>query len=242
MVAGDFDFELARAAVTRRLAAYPARDGRSGAPLPAFEAYAGPVVVPSPLVDQVNVAVAIPAPPRDADNFFAFLIADQLLMGGRTGFESPSEIRRDDDAPLPRRLVQSLGASGLRDGMRYPESPPLLASRSPASLRVLFSAPPSVSGDRVQNAVSVALDDIAATTTDAEIEAAKRALLDFMSGWMLSPNLLALSDHLATFALFDDDPARLNRLPVEIMRVRPSEVRAWIANAESRIALVTPQR
>jgi hypothetical protein len=199
-------------------------------------------VVRSPLVRETRVAVGLPAPPRLSRDFLAFLIADQLLLGGRAD-TTPGQIRRSDDAPLPRRLAASIGAQRFGDGMDYDESSPPLAQLSPSYLTITFVTS-SADALAIERAVSEGLADIAATTSDAEINAARDALVAFLSGWMLSPSLLTMADHLAAFALIDEDATRLNRLQAELEAVPPSAVRRLLAGfAEeqaARLALVLP--
>jgi predicted Zn-dependent peptidase len=235
IIAGDVDLDAARASLQRRLGGYAAREGRSGAPAPAFPAHAGASVVRSTLVTETRVAVGLPAPPRRSRDFLAFLIADQLLLGGRAD-TATGQISRSDNAPLPRRLAASIGGHRFGDGISYDESPPPLAQVSPSYLTITFTTP-NADALAIERAVSVALADIAETASDAEINAARGALVAFLSSWMLSPNLLAMADHLAAFALIDEDATRLNRLHAELEAVPPAAVRRLLAGfAEERAA------
>lgn len=242
VIAGDVDLGATRASLQRRLGGYGSREGRSGAPAPVFPAYAGASVVRSALVSETRVALGLAAPPRLSRDFLAFLIADQLLLGGRAETTS-GQFSRSGDAPLPRRLAASIGGYGFGDGMSYDESPPLLAQVSPSYLRISFTTP-SAEAVTIERAVSEALADIAANTSDAEINAARDALVVFLSDWMLSPNLLTMADHLAAFALIDEDATRLSRLQAELEAVRPAAVRSLLAGfseeGAARLAVVLP--
>jgi predicted Zn-dependent peptidase len=245
VVAGDLELEEASALVKGRLAALPARAGGVGRPSPPFVPYAGPIVARSSRVYGVRVALGLQAPERESPEFLAFLVLDQLLLGGRAGFTQPQEIVRSASAPLARRLAAALGAVDISDGRSYREAPPFLSLGSPSYMKAVFSAPEEHAVAKVEAAITTALDEIRAETTDADIAQAKSELADFLSRWMLLPDLPVLGDLLAGFVFIDGDPARLNRLRSEIEAVEPSAVRALLdryrQDLPPRLAVVLPE-
>lgn len=244
IVAGDFEMPTARASVMRRLQAYRALPGSQPRPAPAFVPYSGPLSARSTVLTRPFVAAGLQAPDRHSDAFTAFLVLDQLLLGGRQGFAAPAEIVRAQDAPLPRYLASMIGACAFDDSTHYSQHPPSLAFASPSYHTIRFAVPRGVTGAQAQSALETALAELAGAVSDEDIVAARDQLEAFLSGWMLSPSLLALADHLAAFAMIDGDGRRLNRLPSEIRAVRPQDVRSLMLRHERdlkpRLAMLEP--
>jgi zinc protease len=83
IVAGDVDAAATMALIRRHLPAYARRKGpsaRVGAP---FAGYREPLVRRDSRVTTTRVGIGLPAPSRKSDDYLAFLVLDQLLLGGR---------------------------------------------------------------------------------------------------------------------------------------------------------------
>jgi len=246
VIAGDVDIDTTLAEVVKHLPAYPARGAMPGVHGPPFVAYRGPVVVRDEHVTGARIGIGFEVPSRTNEDYTAYLILDQFLMGGRQLDSDSAQVTRVLDSPLGRHLVASLGASNIGDGVSYDTDPPPLAIASPSYFAAYFDMPRAMPSDSIA-AITLRAVRAALTTdlTDAAIADAKRQLARFYERWFLSPTLLALADHLAAFALIDNQPSRLNRLASEIDAVSPDRVRRlarWYQQrGHVRLAIVLPR-
>jgi zinc protease len=226
VIAGDVEIDATLAEVIKHMPTYAARGPRPSVRGPPFVRYQGPVVVRDDRITGARVGIGFEAPSRSAKAFLAYLILDQFLMGGRQPDSDSAEVARSLDSPLGRRLVAALGATALSDGVSYETDPPPLAIASPSYFAAYFDIPRAMPSDSIaavtRRAVTSALTR---DLTNAAIADAKRRLIAFYERWFLSPTLLPLADHLAAFALIDNQPSRLNRLASEINAVSPDRVR-----------------
>jgi len=211
--------------------------------------YAGPVHRVSDVAEGDWAAAGILAPPRDSADYLAFLVLDQLLLGGRDSFESLWDIERALDSPLGRRLRESGPLDLLSDDRGYGAASPPLAEGDPAFFTIKFAANEMdlmTAPDRLDAALeAVRRQDM----NDESIIAARDALIRFYRAWLNFENLRPLSDHLAGMAFNDAEGAtRMNTLADEIAAVSPDSVRrvfdVYIAQGEWRFGLlegVTPE-
>lgn len=245
VVVGDIDVDSTLAEAAKHLATYAARGAVPVVRGPAFVPYTRPIVVRHDRVSGSRVGIGFQAPPRGSDDFLAYLILEQFLLGGRQLDSIGAPVIRSPNAPLARGLTASLGARDFTDGVSYETDPPPLAIASPAYSAVYFEIPRPLSSDSIalvtQRAVATALTT---DLSDAAIAEAKRQLVSFYERWFLSPTLLALADHVAAFALTDNDPKRLSRLATDIAAVTPERVRRlarWYRESGNvRLAIVLP--
>jgi zinc protease len=245
VIVGDVDIDATLAEVVKHLPTYPSRGAMPSVRGPPFVAYGGPVIVRDDHVTGARVGIGFEAPARTGEDYLAYLILDQFLMGGRQLNTDSAEVTRSLDSALGRRLVAAFGAESLGDAVYYETDPPPLAIASPSYFAAYFDAPTAIASDsiaaRTQRAVASTLTT---DLTDAAIANAKRQLISFYERWFLSPTLLALADHLAAFALIDNEPQRLNRLASEINAVSPDRVRRlarWYQDrGRVRLAIVLP--
>ncbi|HUO96016.1 MAG TPA: pitrilysin family protein [Steroidobacteraceae bacterium] len=213
VVAGDFDPKATRAAIERYFGLLPTR------PAPA------PVDVSEPpqtkersarrtdaLAPRPALAFGYHVPPRNTPAWYAFGLIDMILLQG-------------EDSRLWQRLVKERGYSDSVEGginlvgNMYDYQGPMLWSaylvHDPAS------DPQAITRDF--DAVVERLK-----TELVPREELERALTKIRSGLYDvagSSNRFGLVDLLASFALFDDDPSRVNRIESELRKVTPELIR-----------------
>jgi predicted Zn-dependent peptidase len=183
------------------------------------------------LAPRPALALAWHVPPRNTPDHYAFSLLDTILLQG-------------EDSRLWQKLVQQRGYSSAVAGgtnllgneftydgpmlwMLYlvhdPEaSPEAIIADVDAEIARLQAEPPSAEElDRALTKLRASLYDLAGSSTR-----------------------FGLVDLLACFALFDDDPARINRLEADFRAVRPEQIRdvarTWLRPEGRTVQVVVP--
>ncbi|CAN5237188.1 pitrilysin family protein [soil metagenome] len=164
------------------------------------------------LAPRPAVAFAYHAPERGTREHYAMGIIDQILVQG-------------EDSRLHRKLVQELGITDSVSGginllgTMFDYEGPMLWTGALLHDKNLDTS-------TIMAAVDEVIEDLRTNgITEAEFE---RALVKMRSGLYStigSSTRFGLLDLLASFALFDDDPDRINRLEEEFRRVTPPLIR-----------------
>src|SRR5688500_9378723 len=165
------------------------------------------------------IAVAWHLPPRMTKDFFALSVLDPLLNS-------------DDSARMYRKLVRddrlAMSSQGGFNflGPNWDMKGPMLYT-----MRVDYFN--DKTADQIVGAIESVLDDIRKNgITAAELAQAKTSMrsyfLDEMEGGGMP--LFGRANLLGVFALFDDDPARINTILGELDKVTRDGVRAAAAN------------
>jgi predicted Zn-dependent peptidase len=232
VIAGDFDAAAARAWVAEYFAAIPMR------PQPARPDLAEPEQAGERrdsyvdrLAPRPALALAWHVPPRGTPEHWAFSLLDQILLQG-------------EDSLLWQRLVQQRGYAGSVAGginllgNEFTYDGPMLwmlyLVHDPATDPASIVADVDAEIARLQAAPPTPAQMVRALTKT-------RAALYDLAG---SSTRFGLVDLLACFALFDDDPARINRIEPELRAVTPalvSEVaRRYLTPARRTVQIVEP--
>ena len=163
---------------------------------------------PDPLANRPALAFAYHMPARNTPEYFAMGVLDQILLQG-------------EDSKLYSALVKKHGLTGGVDGginllgNMFNYNGPMLWMGS------LFHDK-NVSADSIMAVVDEVIAD--ACTNPVDKATLDRALIKFRSDFY--DNLggffgFGRADLLASFALFDDNPARINQLEAEFRKVTP---------------------
>ena len=234
VVAGDFDPAAARAWVERYFGPLPARSqpGRPDLTEPVQLAEKRDTYVDR-LAPRPALALAWQVPERGTPEHYAFSLLDTILLQG-------------EDSRLWQKLVKERGYSGgVGGGIN------LLGNEftydGPMLWMVSLVHDPGAAPDAIIADVDAELARIQAEPPSQE-ELARamtklRASLYDLAG---SSTRFGLVDLLASFALFDDDPARINRLEESFRAVKPeliSEVaRTYLTPQRRTVQVVQPGR
>lgn len=209
VIAGDFEREQVRAWVERYFGSIAAR------PLPALPDISEPKQTaerrasrPDAYAPRPALAVAYHVPERWTPEWFAFGVIDQLLLQG-------------EDSDLTRRLVKERGftddvSGGINLlGNMFNYKGPMLWTAA------LVHDPQHAAGEIVRE-IDAAIGRLhSERISGAEFERALTKLRSAFYNVAGSATRFGLVDLLACFALFDDDPARINRIESEFRRVTP---------------------
>ena len=204
----------------------------------------------SAVVDHQNrsghyvVGIAWAKPQLGDHDEFALLIANQLILGRGISIEDPS---RSDSSPVAVRLARSVGGSSFWDGRAGKWGAPDLIDAGPGVNAILFNTDRNLTVQQVRDFVAMALRDIRANAmSDKEIDEAKENLASFYERWFFEPTYRVLADHLMAYAASGRHPEEVKRIPSQIRRVRPADVRAafnrYYLKAPSNVAILPPDR
>jgi predicted Zn-dependent peptidase len=161
-----------------------------------------------PLANRPALAFAYHMPERNTPEYYAMGLIDQILLQG-------------DDSRLHQKLVQQDGLTGSVGGginmlgNMFNYNGPMLITAS------LFHDADHTP-EQIMAAVDAVVEDLRAWPVDrATLERAlvkmRSSLYEGLGGFFG----FGRADLLATFALFDDDPARINQLEAEFRKVTP---------------------
>lgn len=156
------------------------------------------------------LAFAYHMPDRNTPEFYAMGLIDQILLQG-------------NDAQLRAALVQKAGLTGSVDGGIN-----LLGNMFNYSGPMLWIASmfhdKNVTNDRILASADSVIERLRTSTVDrATLD---RARIKLRSSFYDAVNSgFGRADLLASFALFDDDPSRINRIEAEFRKVTPAIVR-----------------
>jgi len=212
VVAGDFDAVSARAWILKYFGPVSAR------PQPARPDVAEPLQQAEkrrthvdPLAPRPALALAWQVPPRNTPEHYAFGLIDEMLLQG-------------EDSELWQRLVQQRGwSSSVSGGIN------LLGNMFNYDGPMLWTLSLVHDSGADPAAIVADIDEVIGRLQQSPPDAADMArALTKIRAWLYdlagSSTRFGLVDLLANFALFDDDPGRINRLEQDFRAVTPELV------------------
>lgn len=186
-----------------------------------------------PLAPRPGLAVAWHVPERGTPEHYAFGLLDQILLQG-------------EDSALWQKLVQERGySSGVGGGINLLGN--MFNYDGPMLWMLYLIHDAKVSPDAILTDVNAEIARLkAAPPTQAELDRALTKIRADLYDLAGSSNRFGLVDLLAAFALFDDDPARINRIESEFRAIKPemiSEVaRRYLQDSQRSVLIVEPGR
>ena len=213
VVAGDCDLPATRAAIARYFAPLAAR------PEPSRPDVAEPrqsaerrATKADPLAPRPALAWSYHLPERNRPEWYAFGLIDQILLQG-------------EDSRLWQRLVAERGYSDAVEGGSN-----LLGNMfdyaGPMDWVAYLIHDPAATEATITRDFDAVVHTLQAELVGrAELERALIKIRSALYDLAGSPTRFGLVDLLAAFALFDDDPARINRIEAEFRKVTPELIR-----------------
>jgi len=213
VVAGDFDPAQARGWIERYFADIAAR-AQPPRPDVSEPAQRSPrqVSQSDPLAPRPALALAWHVPERGTPAHYAFGLIDEMLLQG-------------EDSALWQRLVQERGYSGsVSGGVNLLGN--LFNYDGPMLWTVYLIHDPATAPDAILSDVEDVIDRLRREPpTAGELERALTKIRVSLYSLAGSSTRVGLVDLLACFALFDDDPSRINRIEQEFRAVTPELIR-----------------
>jgi zinc protease len=161
------------------------------------------------LANKPALAVAYKMPERNTPDYYAMGLIDQLLVQGQ-------------DSKLFQKLVQEKGfTAGVNGGINYLGN--MYNYNGPMLWMADLIHDSNVSADSILAEVDEAVAEISnITQEDVDL-----AIVKLRSGLYstLGGNGFGRADLLASFALFDDDPSRINKLENEFKKITLEQIK-----------------
>ncbi len=160
------------------------------------------------LAKQPGIAIAYHMPERNTPEYYAMGLLDQILIEG-------------DDSLEHQQLVQKEGLTdSVEGGINYLGN--MFNYKGPMVFMADLKFDSGTSSDKIVKAWDNALEPLRAKPVDKELlERARVKLRSNLYDSMAEFAGFGLADLLASFALFDDNPARINSLVSEFEKVTP---------------------
>ena len=228
-VVGDFDMAQTKKWIQEYFGDIPAAD------LPAKPDISEPrqekekeFVKNDSLANKPAIAIAYHMPERNTPEYYAMGLLNQILIQG-------------DNALLQKKLVDELGyTSNVTGGINYLGN--MFNYNGPMQLMFNFTYDSETSKEQVVTAVDEVINNLEVTPDMLENALVKMRsqLYDELGGTFG----LGRADLLATFALFDDNPARINELEEEFKKMTPQlmnqTVEEYLRKTNRTILVVNP--
>ena len=166
-----------------------------------------------PLISRPGLAFAYHMPKRNTPEYFAMGMIDQILLQG-------------DDSWLVQELVKEKGYAGELQGGINAMLGNMFNYNGPMLWMASLIHDPEVDADTIMKSVDTVIERL--RTTEIDQATLERALIKQRSSLYAQIEMFSgfgRADLLASFALFDDDPARINRLEEEFRKVTPELIR-----------------
>jgi predicted Zn-dependent peptidase len=170
-----------------------------------------------PLINRPAVAIGYHAPARGTPEYYAMGLIDQLLVQGA-------------DSRLHQALVQKRGLTGSVSGGTNPLLGNMFDIKGPALWMVWLIHDQKTPADEVLKVIDeeiVRLQSTPVTNDELELALVKRRSRLYADYESLVG--FGRANLLASYALFDDDPGRINRLEDEFRKVTPDLIRKTAA-------------
>jgi zinc protease len=186
-----------------------------------------------PLANRPALALGYHFPPRDTPEWYAMGLIDQLLVQGA-------------DSRLYQSLVQKRGLTGSVSGGTNPLLGNMFDIKGPTLWMVWLIHDADKKDDVILKAIDEEITRLQTTpVTKAELEL---ALVKRRSGLYAAYEQFVgfgRANLLAAFALFDDDPGKINRLEDEFKKVTPAIIqkaaREYLRPTNRTILTITPK-
>ena len=162
-----------------------------------------------PLAKRPALAFAYHMPERNTPEYYAMGLLDRLLLQG-------------DDSLLYQELVKRRGLTGNLSGGINPGLGNMFNYNGPMLWTVSLFHDNNVKAEEIMAAADTVIEQ--ARNKPIDQKTLDRALVKLRSNFYDTiDNLFGFgrADLLGSFALFDDDPARINRLETEFRKVTP---------------------
>jgi predicted Zn-dependent peptidase len=233
VIAGDFEPAQAKAWVQQYFGPIPAR------PTPPLPDVSEPrqteekrAVLPDLLAPQPALAIGYHVPQRWTPQHFAFGLIDEILLQGEAS-------RLHDDLVQQRGYTDSVfgGINLLGNMFNY---------SGPMQWIAALLHDPSSTEQQIVAAFDANIERLRSEpVTTAELDRARRRIRSELYDLVSSGTRLGLVDLLACFALFDDDPGRINRLESEFAKVTPAllqqTAREYLRKENRTILVIQPR-
>lgn len=229
-IVGDFEIEDAKKWVEQYFGSIPSSE------LPATPDISEPkqekekrFIKVDSLANKPAIAIAYKMPDRNTPEYYAMGLIDQLLVQGQ-------------DSKLYQKLVQEKGyTGGLSGGINYLGN--MYNYNGPMLWMADLIHDANVSSDSIVTVFDEAIAELS-TVTQEDVDLAIIKLRSDLYN-TLGGNGFGRADLLASFALFDDDPSRINKIESEFKKITPEIIKKtaseYLRSTNRTILIVDPK-
>ena len=228
VIVGDFDIKAAKGWIQKYFNAIPA------AVLPQRPDLSEPTQLKEKrftkkdsLINKPAIAIAYKMPEKNSPEYYAMGLISQLLVEGK-------------DSRIYQRMVQQKGfTSTVNGGINYLGN--MFNYNGPMLWMMDLIHDPTIAADSIVAELDAAIADINTNISTASIDLALVKMRSDLYDNIGGDYGIGLADMLATFALFEDNPAKVNTLENEFRQVTPELVRKTISTylrPENRTILI----
>jgi len=180
------------------------------------------------LAPKPAIAVAYKMPERNTPEYYAMGLIDQLLLQGQ-------------DSKLSTKLTQEKGYTGyVGGGINYLGN--MFNYNGPMVWMANLTYDAKISPDSIVKVFDESITELNSVTQEEVDLAIVKLRSDLYSN---VGNSFGTADMLASFALFDDDPSRINSLESEFKKVTPEVIRKtateYLRTGNRTILIVDPK-
>jgi zinc protease len=186
-----------------------------------------------PLANRPAVALGYHAPVRDTPEYYAMGLIDQLLVQGA-------------DSRLYQSLVQKRGLTGSVSGGTNPLLGNMFDIKGPALWMIWLIHDADKKVDDIVQAIDeevTRLQNTPVTASELELALVKRRSRLYADYEQFVG--FGRANLLAAYALFDDDPGKINRLEDEFRKVTPALIqktaKEYLRSSNRTILTITPK-
>jgi predicted Zn-dependent peptidase len=185
------------------------------------------------LAKRPAIALGYHMPERNTPEYYAMELIDEMLIEG-------------DDSVLHQELVQKRGITGnVNGGINLLGNP--WDYKGPMLFITNFIYDPATSSETIVQAIDGAIEPLRTKAVDQKtLDRAMGKLRSDLYDTVWQFNGFGLVDLLASFALFDDDPGRVNSLVSEYQNVTPALIQKtaqeYLRPENRTVLLIQPQQ
>jgi zinc protease len=213
-IVGDFDVEGAKTLVARYFGPIPKSD------VPALPDLAEPVqnkeitaTRTDSLANRPAIAFAYHTPPRNTPDYYAMGLLDQMLIQG-------------DDSLLFEELVKKRGYTGQISGGINVDLGDMFDYDGPMLWTTYLIHDANIKADQIMAAVDTVIDGLQTTTVEQKVlDRNLTKMRSYIYDSITQFGGFGRANMLACFALFDNDPSKINQLEASFRSVTPELIR-----------------
>jgi predicted Zn-dependent peptidase len=232
-IVGDFEPEQAKAMVAKYFGAIPASK------LPPTPDLAEPsqekertASKKDALANRPALAFAYHMPPRNSPEYYAMGLIDQMLIQG-------------DDSLLYQELVKKRGFAGEISGGINADLGDMFDYSGPMLWTTSLIHDASAKPEQILSATDSVIQELVAKPVDQKlIDRSVTKMRSYLYESMTQFGGFGRANLMACFALFDDDPAKINSLDGNFRKVTPEVIqrtaRAYLKPANRTVLVIEP--